>query len=146
MVLTPWVPLCIALLVVNDHTLKASFPGMITGKLSDLCGLAFFPMLLAAALELATGAVVRPRPAAALVLLTGLVFAATKTLPVAAAAYGHAIGLLQWPLRALWHGGAPFVPARVVVDATDLLTLPVLGLPWAALRRRARLSGAGLST
>ena len=145
-VLTPWVPLCIALLVVNDHLLKESFPGMVTGKLSDLGGLAFFPVLLATAVELATGAVVRPRAAAALVLLTGLVFAATKTLPAAAASYGHAIGLLQWPLRALWHGGAPFAAAPVVVDPTDLLALPAQWLPWVLLRRRARLSAAPLST
>ena len=130
-VLTWWVPATIALLVVNDHVLKAAWPGLVTGKLSDLCGLAFFPVLLASAWELVSRALVRPRAAVAVVVVTGLVFTATKTLPDAAHAWGSVLGLLQWPVRALWHGGVPLVAARVVVDPTDLLTLPVLWLPLA---------------
>src|SRR5690606_8292496 len=34
----------IGLLLLNDHWLKAAFPGSITGKLSDFAGLAFFPL------------------------------------------------------------------------------------------------------
>lgn len=144
--LTWWVPAAIVLLVVNDHLLKGSFPGVITGKLSDLCGLAFFPVLLATGIELVTTARIRPRAALAVVLVTGLGFAATKTLPAAALGYGHLLGVLQWPVRALVLGGAPFVPAHVVVDATDLLTLPALVLPLRLLWARARLSVGAPST
>ena len=42
----------IGLLVLNDHVLKAMAPGPITGVLSDLAGLAFFPLLLVAFVEL----------------------------------------------------------------------------------------------
>ncbi|HET7501896.1 MAG TPA: hypothetical protein VFK02_12855 [Kofleriaceae bacterium] len=31
----------IALLVVNDHVLKAAYPGFVTGKLSDFAGMMF---------------------------------------------------------------------------------------------------------
>ena len=33
----------IAVLVVNDHVLKSAYPGWLTGKLSDIAGLVFFP-------------------------------------------------------------------------------------------------------
>lgn len=144
--LTWWVPAAIALLLVNDHLLKAAWPGSVTGKISDLCGLAFFPVLLAGAWELVTRALVRARAAVVIVVVTGLVFAATKTLPQAAHAWGAALGLVQWPVRALLSGGAPLLAARVVVDPTDLLTLPVLWLPLARLRERASLSARPGST
>ena len=37
----------VALLVLNDHLLKQAYPGWLTGKLSDVSGLVFFPVLLA---------------------------------------------------------------------------------------------------
>lgn len=44
-----WLPLsAAALMAINDHVLKAVFPGFITGKLSDVLGLFFFPLLLCA--------------------------------------------------------------------------------------------------
>lgn len=143
--LTPWVPVAIALLVVNDHVLKGAWPGLVTGKVSDFAGLAFFPVLLAAGIELGSRSRVSTRGAVGAVVVTGLVFAATKTLPAAAAAYGHALGLLQWPVRALLVEGAGFVPARVVVDPTDLVALLALALPWHLLRARARLSPGAAS-
>lgn len=38
----------IALMAVNDHVLKYKFPGFITGKLSDFCGIFYFPIFLVA--------------------------------------------------------------------------------------------------
>ena len=38
--------LSIFLLLVNDHILKMLFPSWITGKLSDLMGLFFFPFII----------------------------------------------------------------------------------------------------
>jgi hypothetical protein len=37
----------VVLLAVNDHLLKARYPGPVTGKLSDLAGLLVLPPLLA---------------------------------------------------------------------------------------------------
>lgn len=145
-VLTGWVVLAIALLTLNDHVLKAAWPGVVTGKLSDLAGLAFFPVLLAAGWELVTRALIGRRGAVAFVVATGLVFAATKTLPAAALAWGYALGLLQWPVRALLHGGAALAPAHVVVDPTDLLALPALLAPLLLLRARASLPAPAAPT
>ena len=35
-------------LIINDHVLKYSYPGFITGKLSDISGLFIFPIFFAA--------------------------------------------------------------------------------------------------
>ena len=145
-VLAGWVVLAIAMLVLNDHVLKAAWPGVVTGKLSDLCGLAFFPVLLAAGWELCTRALIGRRAALIVVVTTGLAFAGTKTLPSAAHVYGLLLGVLQWPVRALVDGGASLVPARVVVDPTDLLALPVLAWPLARLFARASLPARAAPT
>lgn len=136
----------IGVLVLNDHVLKGAWPGVVTGKLSDVAGLAFFPVVLASAWELVTRAVIEPRAAAVVVGVTGGVFAATKVWPAAAHAWGMCMGLLQWPVRAALDGGAALVPAHVVVDPTDLLTLPALVLPWLWLRTRASLPATGATT
>lgn len=39
-----------ALLIVNDHLLKAAYPGWVTGKLSDVAGLVMAPPVVAVAL------------------------------------------------------------------------------------------------
>src|SRR5688500_8392949 len=51
--LRPWVVISVCVLVSNDHYLKLSWPGILTGKLSDFAGLAFFPVFLQALWELA---------------------------------------------------------------------------------------------
>ena len=73
----------IAVLVLNDHLGKAAFPGVITGKLSDLAGLAFFPLFLQAGVEIALAAAGRPWVRSDRVLwgamaLTAVVFALVK--------------------------------------------------------------------
>jgi hypothetical protein len=121
----------IALLVVNDHVLKAAWPGALTGKLSDVAGLAFFPLLLAAVAQQVRPAL-RLRPTvAACALLTALVFAAIKVWPLAGDAYRVGLGALQWPARALWNvlagQGVPGLAlVRLTPDATDLLALPAV--------------------
>jgi hypothetical protein len=130
----------IALLIVNDHVLKAAWPGALTGKLSDLAGLAFFPLLLAAVAREARPAL-RLRPTVAVcALLTALVFAAIKVLPLAGDAYRVGLGALQWPFRALGsllagHGVPGLAKVSLTPDVTDLLTLPaVLIAVWLAAR------------
>ena len=139
--------LAVAVLLLNDHWLKAAYGGWWTGKLSDVAGLAFFPLLLQAAWEVA-----RFRPAIApfapsrRVLLaaaaaTACTFSAIQTWALATDAYRHGLGLLQWPFRvlvAIASGlGTPGpLPVAVTADVTDLLALPALGLAvWAGWRR-----------
>ena len=143
--LHPVVVGAMALLVVNDHVLKQAWPGFVTGKLSDVAGLVFFPVLLWSLTEVAMAG---PMVAAGLrarlvaIALTGAVFALVKTCAPAAALYGDAIGALQWPVRALvttleGAPAPPFARASVVVDPSDLLALPALFVPWWIARRRA---------
>jgi hypothetical protein len=133
----------LALLILNDRLLKAAFPGAFTGKLSDVAGLVFFPVLLVAAWELATLAVRGSRSAGTVTVavaagVTAIVFALVKTLPMAADAFGWGLGAAQWALGLpgsvlLGPGAPPFAAARVIADPTDLVALPaVLVAAWIA--------------
>ena len=76
-----------AVVALNDHLLKAAWPGWVTGKLSDVAGLAFFPVLLVALADVcASGALSRDegrrrRAAWAATALTGAVFSAVQLSP-----------------------------------------------------------------
>ena len=145
-------PLAIAalcLLLVNDHVLKAAAPGAITGKLSDFAGLAFFPVLLVAAWELALAGLGRwsaPSRAATFVACstTALVFVLAKTVPSFAELLGWSIGAAQWllaiPVRLLADSPSAIAPASIVVDETDLIAILAMAVPlWIGQRRvRAR--------
>jgi hypothetical protein len=118
----------VALLVVNDWVLKplvapGSVAGAVTGKLSDVAGLAFAPVALSAAIGLLLhgaarlGARVDPSLSRgrllACIAATGAGFAAVKLSPALAAS------VAGW----LSHLGRP---ARFYDDLTDLLALPAL--------------------
>ena len=121
--------------------MKAAYPSALTGKLSDLAGLAFFPLLLVAGLELATRRVRGRSSLLACVVATGVAFALVKTTAPGAAAYRWGLALLQWPaygLVALVRGLElpPLRPVALVQDPTDLVALPALALAaWAGWRR-----------
>jgi len=146
-ILHPAALAALALLVLNDHVLKAAFPGQITGKLSDAAGLAFFPLLLLGAWELALLLAGRwrwpsRRSAIAVVVVTGLGFVLVKTTAPGAEAFGTAIGFGQWLAgipgalaTAMPLGAAQ--PARVLADPGDLVALPALLLPLIIGLRRA---------
>jgi hypothetical protein len=129
----------IALLVVNDHVLKAAYPGLVTGKLSDLAGLVFFPLLLAAAGE-QVGFRRGVSTVVGAAIATGVVFAAIKLSPAAGELYRAAFAGMQWPFRAAFAvlAGQP-VPAAghvaLVADRTDLIALVALGVPVMLARR-----------
>jgi len=113
----------VLVMTVNDHVLKRSggVPQAVTGKLSDVAGLFFFPLLLAAVLALLLR-VARLRASErsvglASLLATGLVFAGLKLSPG-----------FNLAVERLWAPNA--------LDPTDLLALPMLGLSWAWMRRR----------
>lgn len=132
------VPLvAIVVLLVNDHVLKAAYPGFVTGKLSDVAGLVFFPLLLVAIAEL-FGAPRRPAVIVA-VASTGLVFALVQIWAPATQLYRYGLGALQWPFRALVAGKMiGVVPVHAFADPTDLVALPALLVPLVLGWRRAR--------
>lgn len=146
--LHPVVLASIAVLAVNDHVLKQAFPGLVTGKLSDLAGLAFFPILLVAIGELVWAVTDRWRGPTerALVMAAAAVaagFVAVKTTAAGALLFGWSLGVAQWPVAALGAvlaGSLPSAPApaHVVVDPTDLVALPAVLVGLAVGTRRAR--------
>lgn len=137
------VPLtAIAILLLNDHVLKAAWPGVLTGKLSDAAGLVFFPFLLVGIWQLVGRRLGLPGAGgftAAVVAIgaTGAVFALVKTTPLAGDVYRYGLGLIQWPLGALVAAisGGPIpalgMPVALVADPSDLVTLPALAIPLA---------------
>jgi len=139
-------PLCaLALLLLNDHLLKSTFPGLVTGKLSDLAGLAFFPLFLQGLGELSGRAPSR-RALLVCVVATGAVFALVKTTAPGLDAYRYGLAALQWPFAALARLASgrvlpPLSPVLAVRDPTDLLALPCLWVAWTAGLSRLRKLG-----
>lgn len=88
----------VAILAVNDHLLKGRAPSALTGKLSDFAGVFLVAVALAALTK---------RPVLSC-WVSGLGFAAIKTLPVATAL------------------AAPFLGGTTLRDSTDLLSLVML--------------------
>ncbi len=124
----------VALLVANDHWGKAAWPGLVTGKVSDFAGLAFFPLFLQGLVEVGGGPVSR-RVLAGACVATATVFAAVKVSAGAGLAWAWALGALQWPFLAGWAAAqGEAVPAvravRHMVDPTDLVALPAVLLAW----------------
>lgn len=134
------VPLvAIGVLLLNDHVLKAASPGFVTGKLSDVAGLVFFPLFLVSVFEVIEARFVtawRPRFVAidAAVIATAVVFALVQIWEPATWAYRYGLGLLQWPFAAL--AGGAFHPVVVMADPTDLVTVPAVAVAWWLGRRR----------
>jgi hypothetical protein len=146
--LHPAALLAIAALLFNDHLGKAWWPGPVTGKLSDVAGLAFFPLLLVGTWELMLTIVGRfagPSRTAigAATAATAVIFMVVKTTAVGTAVLAVALGAMQWApaaIGALTAGSiVPHVlPAVVVRDPTDLIALPALVVPaWIGARRAA---------
>lgn len=127
-----------AVMALNDHVLKHAYPGLVSGKLSDVCGMIFFPLLLASLSRRRHALVVA-------CVLTAVVFALTKTTPWANELYRVAWGAMQWPLRAaraLAEGRPLPGIARVVLvrDPTDLVAVPFVLLSLWLGRRDAHFA------
>ena len=146
-VLNPVIVFAAVALFVNDHALKALWPGLISGKLSDFAGLMFFPILLVAAWELSTALVGRWRrptslPLVAATIVTATLFVAIKTAAGANSWFALSLGSIQWlGASALgWFAGVPPaapVPVAVAQDPTDLVAL--VSLPIAMLVGSGRI-------
>jgi hypothetical protein len=136
----------LSVLLINDHVLKAAWPGPVTGKLSDLAGLVFFPILLLSGTELALALVRRwrrptIRALGLAVAISAIGFVLSKTVPVMADGSGWLLGGGQWllslPIRiAAGLQVPPIAPAIVVADTTDLVALPCLAVAlWIGMSR-----------
>jgi len=112
----PVTVVALLVLVVNDHVLKAAYPGVVTGKLSDAAGLVLAPPLLALLVR---------RPAAAL-WSVAVGFSLVKS-----SGYAAALASDVWSVV---HGPSSVIRA----DWPDLRTLPFLGVAWWAYRCAAR--------
>jgi hypothetical protein len=132
------VPLAAALVLAgNDWLLKPSAaPGWLTGKLSDVAGLAVAPLIATAVLDLVLYAAfrlgarvdftLRAWKLAAAIAVVGAGFAATKLSPAAAAAVAAALAAVTGR-------------AAIVADPTDLFALPALAVAaWQGRRALAR--------
>ncbi|MET8306532.1 hypothetical protein [Micromonospora sp. NPDC005173] len=109
--------LALLVLVVNDHLLKPAFPGLLTGKLSDVAGLLLAPPLVAVLLTLLV-----PRLPARAAALAGLVAVGAGFAVVKSSGYAADVASSAWSALA--------GPSLVRADPTDLLTLPALALAW----------------
>lgn len=131
--------LALGLLVLNDHWLKSRFGNVLTGKLSDIAGVFFFPLLLVSLLEIARWArgripwAWRRQELSAAIAVTFVGLSAIKLVPAAGSAYVYGMGGAQWLVGAaagmLSGDGVPtYHRVHLVRDPGDLLALPVLGL------------------
>lgn len=101
----PWFFASVATLALNDHVLKAAWPGLMSGKLSDIAGLVVVGTVASVLVGRSWGAA-----------LTGIAFASLKLIPGVAEAAAPALG-----------GGV------TLRDPTDLVALAALPLLWRAL-------------
>ncbi|MCG5444646.1 hypothetical protein NIE79_002804 [Micromonospora sp. NIE79] len=115
----------LVLLLVNDHVLKAAFPGPVTGKLSDVAGLVLAPPLVAVLLTLLV-----PRLPSRAAAVAGLVAVGAGFAVVKSSGYAAELASSAWTVLA--------GPSLVRADWTDLLTLPALGLAWWSWTRSRR--------
>ncbi|MBM0257338.1 hypothetical protein [Micromonospora sp. 4G55] len=115
----------LAALVVNDHVLKAAFPGPVTGKVSDVAGLLLAPPLVAVLLALAA-----PRLPVRATVVVGLVTVGAGFTIVKISGYAAQLASGAWSALA--------GPSVVRADVTDLLALPALTLAWWSWTRARR--------
>lgn len=105
----PFVASVVALLL-NDHVLKQAWPGWVTGKLSDVAGVAMVAIALTALLRVRAFAFA----------VTTMAFVVLKTVPAVAESAAAVIG------------------GRTLTDPTDLLALAVLVPLWRWMSTRPR--------
>ena len=99
-------------LVVNDHVLKEAFGSAITGKLSDIAGAIFVPLLVAVVLERYVARSIEIGMA-----ITAIVLGAINLIPAAD-------GLFEACLGVLWPGSTN------TLDPTDLVAIPAVGVSY----------------
>lgn len=123
LLLSPWALVSVAVILVNDHVLKGAFGNTMTGKLSDVAGVFLFPLLLLSVLEVLRRKLAGRAAIAWSIAVTGIGFAAVKTVSPIGDAYEWVIGFFRWTA-----GGFPgeLLPIVVFRDPSDLWVLPIL--------------------
>lgn len=121
-----------AVLALNDHLLKQRFPGLVTGKLSDVAGAFVLPLFVSALLAIATRWPLSRRLAVG-VALTIALLAAVKLSPDAAAAAAGSRDAIWKPLTGS--------RGRIVADPTDLVAVPFALAAGVYGRRAGRRRG-----
>ena len=118
---------------------------MVSGKLSDLVGLAWFPILLWAAADVVLGYGFGRRADHIILWVsaaaTGVAFTMLKLTDFGSEVYASTFSLLLSISHSLTGGVPPQV--SVVQDASDLLALPMLAVPIVLFSRQ---SGSEKST
>lgn len=132
------VPLAaVVLLAVNDHYLKESYPSFLTGKLSDVSGVFFFPLFLCAYWNLIVNTIdavwgrdrvqwITLRQGVIAIVLTDLIFVAVKVMPLATSFYVESMDSLGFP-------------SRVTADPTDLFALLMNVPTWLFIRKQVAI-------
>lgn len=103
----------LAVLLVNDHVLKARYGNAITGKLSDFAGMVVAPLVLAAIVEAVAPRLRRDGVAWGSAAAVAIGFALVKAWAPATHAYEACFEMI-------WRGHV-----TLVRDATDLVALPM---------------------
>lgn len=161
LMLHPAMVLAAGVLALNDHVLEdrlgaGPVAGAVTGKLSDVAGLAFFPALVVSVVEVARWARRRDRGGwacgrrglAAAMAVTAAGFAAVQTVPPAAAGYEAMLAAVRWlPAGVAAAVGGRSWPALPevghVMDVSDLVCLPAI---WSSGWAARRTAGGPLTT
>jgi hypothetical protein len=146
--LHPALPFSLLVLLVNDHWLKHTHPGVLSGKLSDFATMLLLPVLLHALFELGYGFCRGHAPTPALsngalvasIALASIVFGLPEVWKPAETAYCYGMAVLRWPFRALacafsGHALPALRPCAATADVTDLLALASAYLAWRIARR-----------
>jgi hypothetical protein len=100
----------------NDHFLKYQYPGTLTGKISDFCGVFYFPIFLLALFHLLGSAVRGPRAQISrfqillCILITDLIMLGLKLSPVISE-------------RLTQFFSANLFPIQTITDPWDLIAL-----------------------
>lgn len=146
--LSPLFIIPVLVLIANDHFLKEMWPGLITGKLSDLAGMCFFPVLMVAIVEASCFLIDKRIYAtpywfttASMIVAVG--FALVKLVQPLADAYAYSVGALRWvivaPVNQLLGESTPPITKIVIInDPTDVLMIVgVLVGVWIGYRWRS---------
>ena len=121
----PLVLLAVAIVAINDHVLKESgwLPGVVTGKLSDVAGLFFFPILVAVLAYLAARYVER---LPGIIGQMGGAFSGMPRLLVDSALFFTVVGFTAINVIEPVNAFAERVWGVFTMDPTDLFCLPMV--------------------
>lgn len=106
--------LCLALLILNDFYLKTAYHNLLTGKLSDVCGLYVFSIFWS---------VLFPKYRTGIFVTTAVFFVYWKSI------YSQPF---------IDNFSSTFFVIERTVDLTDLFTLPILGMAWLSMRKKEK--------